>query len=264
MSEKAYWLPRYCREWLADTRHLSCEVRGAYGDLLDHQWLDGWLADDLEELQRRAGATDKEWRRIWPKLEPYFPVDRDGMRRNGKLERVRVKHLGKAKNGSKGGSASASEHASESASKPPSEQASTDASKLPAPLPALDIRHQSQTSTATAAAPSRAMARLINRLQGDAERWQVEQFFHGLPAGEQPDRWAAILVGCLDGLGLAEGKACTPGQLAAACAAYPQVVKDGTWSERHFRRCVENVMRTARVQPTGDAIDRALNERGAA
>lgn len=87
------------------------------------------------------------------------------------------------------------------------------------------------------------MDNLISRMQSEPERWQVEGFFDAMPTAENREAWAAILVGCLDGLSLAQGKACTTTQLAAACAAYPQLVKAGAWGERHFRRTVEDYMR---------------------
>ena len=256
MSEKAHWMPWYCREWLVDTRHLTCECRGAYRDLLDHQWLDGGLVDDQDELQRRAGATDREWKRIWPKIERYLPVDADGMRRNAKLERVRVKHLGRSRNGAKGGG----NHASETTSK----QTSKSTSKSPANSPALDVRVQTSELETTPAASARVAA-LVNRLVGHPGRMVVQDLFAGLPSGKSPDPWAAAMLGYLEGMGTPEGRACTLDQLVTACQEWLMLSTEerGAWNPRHFAAFVKAAMRgESRVggRPVVDAIVEALNK----
>jgi hypothetical protein len=35
------WMPMYWREFLAKTQHLTCEEKGAYGQLIAHYWLRG-------------------------------------------------------------------------------------------------------------------------------------------------------------------------------------------------------------------------------
>ena len=87
----------------------------------------------------------------------------------------------------------------------------------------------------------RANGRLIGRLAGDPDRFGVMALFDHLPPEENPEAWSAVLLGCLDGLGLEQGKSATVRQLAAACNEYPAVAKSG-WNPRHFKACVERVM----------------------
>lgn len=96
MSEKAHWMPLYVQAFVADTRDMTLEEKGAYMDLLIHQWLNHELPQDEDRKRRLTGSTSRQWARIWPALEPRFP---GGV--NAKLERVRSKHLARSKAGKK-------------------------------------------------------------------------------------------------------------------------------------------------------------------
>ncbi len=88
-------MPLYARDWLTDedVRDAPRAVRSDYMDLLLHQWMAGSLPADPERLRRRIGLTPKEWVVTWKWLERKFPVGEDGMRRNGRCERVRAESL---------------------------------------------------------------------------------------------------------------------------------------------------------------------------
>lgn len=249
-KEKAHWMPWYIKDWLADTRELSLEVRGAYRELLDAQWMRTGLPGDHKTLQMLAGARDREWLRVWRVLEPFFPLGVDGLRRNAKLERVRRKHLNLAENGRLGATATNEEVPG----KPPGEVVGQPVGKSPAKgsatTPASETEPETDIQPTTAAPvflpPKResplGLASLVQRMQVEPERWQVSAFFDAMPDTEDREHWARLLVSCLDGLQLAQGKACTTSQLAAACTDYPTVVKSGKWGAQHFRACVQRIV----------------------
>jgi len=70
---------RYPADILADTRHLTLAEKGAYNDLLDTMWLqDGWLPNNAPHLGRIVQASERNWRRMWPRLKGFFLVSEDG------------------------------------------------------------------------------------------------------------------------------------------------------------------------------------------
>jgi uncharacterized protein YdaU (DUF1376 family) len=93
------YYPFYYREYQDDTRHLTLEQDGAYRNLLDYQWRQGWVPTNLATLgQICRGTPLPKMRRIWLAIGPYFPTDPgDGTRcQNEKLERVRARALQKS------------------------------------------------------------------------------------------------------------------------------------------------------------------------
>lgn len=91
--------------------------------------------------------------------------------------------------------------------------------------------------------PGSSTARLASRILSQPSRWMVEQFLSDLPDRESPDAWAGVMLSALDGIGLPGGVPVSVSELAAACAEYPTVVKDGRWGARHFLACVERTRR---------------------
>jgi uncharacterized protein YdaU (DUF1376 family) len=82
----------YAKDWLVGTAHLSLSAQGAYQRLLDHQWEDGALPDDMGTLSRLIG-TPKDFGLLWKEIERHFPKGDDGMRRNKRMEEEREKQL---------------------------------------------------------------------------------------------------------------------------------------------------------------------------
>jgi uncharacterized protein YdaU (DUF1376 family) len=59
---------------------LPMEPRGLYREMLTQAWRRGGkLPNDPEAIRRAVGCTPSEWRRCWPKVEPYWRVDGDGL-----------------------------------------------------------------------------------------------------------------------------------------------------------------------------------------
>lgn len=83
-------LPWFPAAFMSSTRGWNLSARGIYRELLDSQWEIGSLPADSAVLQKLIGATAGEWK-SWPIVEPKFPVGADGRRRNGTLEKHRIK-----------------------------------------------------------------------------------------------------------------------------------------------------------------------------
>lgn len=57
---------------------LPMEPRGVYREMLTQAWRRGAkLPNDPEEIRRIIGCSEKEWRRCWPKVQPFWIVEGD-------------------------------------------------------------------------------------------------------------------------------------------------------------------------------------------
>lgn len=65
-------MPWFPRDFIAATRHLALAERGAYRELLDHQWELGRLPTDEMRLARILGVTVDEFRPIWASICDKF------------------------------------------------------------------------------------------------------------------------------------------------------------------------------------------------
>ncbi|MGI9484982.1 MAG: YdaU family protein [Geminicoccaceae bacterium] len=67
----------YCRDYIADTRHLTPEQKGAYTDLLNYAWLNkAQLVDNDAELARMCGFTLRRWmEKIRPAMERFWTIE---------------------------------------------------------------------------------------------------------------------------------------------------------------------------------------------
>ena len=67
----------YCRDYIADTRHLTPEQKGAYTDLLNYAWLNkAQLVDNDAELARMCGFTLRRWMdKIRPAMERFWTIE---------------------------------------------------------------------------------------------------------------------------------------------------------------------------------------------
>lgn len=97
----------------AETRRLrTLRERGAWIELIAHQWETGALPAEPQVLGEIAGARNAaEWKSVWPRIEPLFPIDQDGNRRAQWLEQERAyslaAHSERVASGSKGGTSTA-------------------------------------------------------------------------------------------------------------------------------------------------------------
>lgn len=97
------FLPLFCRDFLMSTIGWSAAQRGHYLTLLMVQWDAGSLPADLDTLERISGGISEAWNL----LEDKFPVGKDGLRRNMRLEEHRSTAVEirkkRRQNGQKGG-----------------------------------------------------------------------------------------------------------------------------------------------------------------
>lgn len=55
---------------------LPQEARGIYREMLTQAWRrECRLPNDHEQIRRITATTEREWKRSWPKVEPYWRVD---------------------------------------------------------------------------------------------------------------------------------------------------------------------------------------------
>jgi uncharacterized protein YdaU (DUF1376 family) len=97
------FLPLFCRDFLMSTIGWSAAQRGHYLTLLMVQWDAGFLPVEIDALERISFGVSE----AWDLLEDKFPVSKDGLRRNQRLEdhretavQIRKK---RRENGRKGG-----------------------------------------------------------------------------------------------------------------------------------------------------------------
>lgn len=92
-------MPLMMGDWIRGTRGMKADVKGVYIGLLIHQYDNGFIPDDLEEL----ALIEPEVGKVWVKLKHKFPEISPGKLQNKKLEEVRNFWQKQSKNGSKGG-----------------------------------------------------------------------------------------------------------------------------------------------------------------
>jgi len=106
------FLPLFCRDFLMSTIGWSAAQRGHYLTLLMVQWDAGSLPPDLDTLERISGGISEAWNL----LEDKFPVGKDGLRRNMRLEEHRTTAVElrkkRRKSGQRGGEAKAKQNGS--------------------------------------------------------------------------------------------------------------------------------------------------------
>lgn len=97
------FLPLFCRDFLMSTIGWSAAQRGHYLTLLMVQWDAGFLPSDVDALERISCGVSEAWNL----LEDKFPVGKDGLRRNRRLEEHRETAVEirkkRQENGKKGG-----------------------------------------------------------------------------------------------------------------------------------------------------------------
>lgn len=101
--------PFYAGDWIAGTATLSLEAKGAYIDLIAHQWNanEGVPGDDLVALSRIIRGSKSDAKRLWPMIASKFVLQPDGTYRNARVEHEREAkaryYEAKRRNGEKGG-----------------------------------------------------------------------------------------------------------------------------------------------------------------
>lgn len=93
------YMPLIIGDWLKGTRGMKAEIRGVYLSLLIHQWDNGFIPSDLEELS----LIEPEISKAWEKIKHKFLEVSDGKLQNDKMEEVRAYWSKQSQNGKKGG-----------------------------------------------------------------------------------------------------------------------------------------------------------------
>jgi uncharacterized protein YdaU (DUF1376 family) len=79
----------YANDFLGATITWDAIACGMYIRLLCTQWVNGSIPDDQRRIAKAAGVDLSELQREWHLLEPKFPLDAEGTRKNLRLEEVR-------------------------------------------------------------------------------------------------------------------------------------------------------------------------------
>lgn len=121
------YFPAYAGDWLASSSvtMMTMQAEATYWRLLCHQWRSEELPADPKALRLLTKCTPSEWRSVWAALEPHFPSDDDGKRRNARLESERgasvEKHAARVEAGKRSAAARAAK-AQQSANGTPTER----------------------------------------------------------------------------------------------------------------------------------------------
>ena len=99
-------MPFYVGDYLRDTRRLTLEQHGAYMLLIMHNWTEGGIPSDDEEMARILGCSVKRLPSIWSAIARYFDADRRHKRIDRELEKSRIISEKRSLAGFKGGTAS--------------------------------------------------------------------------------------------------------------------------------------------------------------
>jgi hypothetical protein len=97
----------------------------------------------------------------------------------------------------------------------------------------------------------RAGTKLVGRLSGHPHRWAVIEWLAALPDGQDHEHWAAVLNGCLDGLGMPSNVPATPADIAAMCVDWKVLqanAKGDPYNPAYVKGCIAHAQR-ARNKP---------------
>jgi uncharacterized protein YdaU (DUF1376 family) len=87
-KQKAPAFQFYAGDYLSDQRIMlmSLEARGAYIQLLCHQWLEGSIPEDMGSLACLCGVTKIKMKKIWTEIGNHFVVDDEKKLKNPRLD----------------------------------------------------------------------------------------------------------------------------------------------------------------------------------
>jgi uncharacterized protein YdaU (DUF1376 family) len=198
------YMPLYVRDFLTSTFGWTAEERGHYLTLLMLAWDRGGLPAELEQLERLSPGVTA----AWPILQDKFPVDGDGLRRNGRLEQHRTKcvalkekRVNAAKRAAAGRAASAPANDEQTQSKRGADVEQTQGNRR-----AIDI-HPTPTPTPTPTSPKGEIKHTHTQAEPDdfrqpgwaADEWQrfvavwnVTERAEPWPHLTAPDGWADL------------------------------------------------------------------------
>lgn len=97
------------RDWRSNRRvqRMSWAAKGLYRDLLDEQWAEGSIPNDIHDLADICGCPTAVMQQYWPEIEQCFDEREDGRLINAKMENQRTdldaKRIKQSDAGRKGG-----------------------------------------------------------------------------------------------------------------------------------------------------------------
>jgi uncharacterized protein YdaU (DUF1376 family) len=155
--------PWYPADWRGSeaVMAMTMEERGLYHELLDHAWETGSLPTDEAVLRKIAQATEREWRRSWPKVRQQF-VEHDGRLSHRKIDERRPEleawHRSRRDAGRVGGLKRWGKPSDSSATS--SASSSVIGSTIDQPVPVLNPSSSSSTSTEELASIAEELAKI--------------------------------------------------------------------------------------------------------
>ena len=100
--------------------------------------------------------------------------------------------------------------------------------------------------------------KLLDRLpMTGGARVAVTEFLEQAPKGTEVG-WIRLMLACLDGLDMPNGRPCTADQLATVCRDF-STNQAGDWNARFFRVCLGSEMRA--TPPAAGSVDEILAQR---
>ena len=103
MTSRPIWMPLYCADYLADTRHLTTIQHGGYMLLLMEYWMKGKLPDTDAGRRRITAMTAKQWSTNRSDIASMFGPDWRHDRVERELEKAKELRTKRSVYGSKGG-----------------------------------------------------------------------------------------------------------------------------------------------------------------
>lgn len=103
MTSRPIWMPLYCADYLADTRHLTTMQHGGYLLLLMQYWMKGRIPETDSERRRITGMSTKQWAVNKSAIAAMFLSDWRHERVERELEKAKQLKLKRSVYGSKGG-----------------------------------------------------------------------------------------------------------------------------------------------------------------
>jgi uncharacterized protein YdaU (DUF1376 family) len=203
-------MPLHVSDWLTSetVRLVGLAGEAVYLRLLMMQWKnegDG-IPCSPDELRDLVSAPLKVWNAVWPRLEPHFPVDPDGRRRNVRLNNERAYMLERRElrraAGQLGGLAKAQQCSSNATAKP---VANRKQKSTPAPSPSPSSPDGEEGNTA---------ALPLSGKFDDAAH--ADAYQRARRAARYPAALDATLLSMENGMGGPGGKPCTWHQIGTA------------------------------------------------
>ena len=71
-GERLHWMKWMVTDYIAQTRHMSLDERGAYMELMGQSWLTGPLPTDAKRVATMLSITAEKFEAIWPAIRPFW------------------------------------------------------------------------------------------------------------------------------------------------------------------------------------------------